>query len=435
MMSLLPGFISTVSYIRGCCPGLWRREFSPDFLIIKSNPGYMKRIESKKCHFINRKGITAATFVGLIVTAMAMGGLRANTGCRELISEPIGKSCPISISEKPSYFDFVISAEALYCPVTNRPDFIVDLDKTLGINRSNTIGRINNSSIADKWDRIAGEVFNCASYDEFIQLKLNNTKFFGRALMNINDAMLEILCKVEKDLMDNKGIEYKAPLVNSTLRKRSGMHGWGLAIDFDVGTNPYVLNEKSEEDLDLELIGAFDNIARFMLGKNESDLRKLKSGRSAFGNGSIGAVYDILRRESDAMKKYFLLMKDDAALQEFIETEWVVMNPLELHPDLAKIKAGMENDYSILGGKSRAGMIRQTDVGQDRPFAPDSMGGKGDPATGFLNLEKEFVEAMTDRGFAWGAIDIPGEPGDIQHFDLRLQGVGASVYKLLSKYK
>jgi hypothetical protein len=38
-------------------------------------------------------------------------------------------------------------------------------------------------------------------------------------------------------------------------------------------------------------------------------------------------------------------------------------------------------------------------------------------------------------GFAWGAIDISGEPGDIQHFDLRLQGIGAKVYNLLLKYK
>lgn len=395
----------------------------------------MKKIDSKKCHFISRKGIRTATFVGLTVTAMAMGGMGAHAGCRELISEPIGKSCPILIREKPSYFYFFISAEALYCPVTNGPDFIVDLDKTLVINRSNTIGRINSSAIADKWDRIAVEVFNCYDYDEYIEFELNNTAFFGRAILNINDAMIQTLYRVEGHLINNSGVGYKAPLVNSTLRKRSGMHGWGLAIDFDVGANPYVLNEKSEEDLDLELIGAFDNIARFMLGKNESDLRKLKSGRSAFGNGSIGAVYDILRRESDAMKRYFLLMKDDAALQEFIETEWVVMNPHEPLPDLAKVKARMENDYSILGGKSKAGMVRRTDAGQDRPFAPDSMGGKGDPATGFLNLEKEFVEAMTDRGFAWGAIDIPGEPGDMQHFDLRLQGIGASVYKLLRKYK
>ena len=166
-----------------------------------------------------------------------------------------------------------------------------------------------------------------------------------------------------------------------------------------------------------------------------ADLRKLKSGRSAFGDGSIGDVHDILQQESDAMKRYFLLMKNDAALQKFIDTEWVINNPDKPLPEFATIKVQMENDYRILGGKSNRGIAWRTAAGQDRPFAPDSMGGKGDPATGFLNLGKEFVEAMTARGFAWGAIDISGEPGDMQHFDLRLQGVGARVYNLLLKYK
>lgn len=135
------------------------------------------------------------------------------------------------------------------------------------------------------------------------------------------------------------------------------------------------------------------------------------------------------------MKRYFLLMRNDLALQEFIDTEWITHNSDKPLPDFAKIKAQMENDYGILGGKSNTGMAWRTDAGQDRPFAPHSMGGRGDPATGFLNLGKEFVETMTDRGFAWGAIDISGEPGDMQHFDLRLEGVGARVYHLLLKYK
>jgi len=172
-----------------------------------------------------------------------------------------------------------------------------------------------------------------------------------------------------------------------------------------------------------------------MLGKHQSDLRQLTRGRSAFGAGSIGEVYDVLREESDAMKSYFSLMNDDAALQRFIELEWAVKHPDQAHPDPAKIKAQMKDDYEVLGGKTNTGRERQTGEKEDRPFAPTSIGGKGDPATGFLNLGKEFVEAMTNAGFAWGAIDIAEEPGDMQHFDLRLQGNGAKVYNLLLKYK
>ena len=366
---------------------------------------------------------------------MAIGGVKANARNHEFIPEPKRTLVPILAIEKAFYFDTIIGAQAPSCAVTNSANFARDLEEALKINKFNIDQRMNNSFIMDKWDRIAGEIFNYNSYDEFIEFELENTTFFGQALLKINDAMIEILYKVEEDLINSQGSEYKAPFANSTLREKSGMHGWGMAIDFDVGINPYVLNEKSEKELDKDLIGAYDNIAKLILGKNESDLRKLKSGRSAFGDGSIGDIHDILQEESDAMRKYFSLMKDDMAFQEFIETDWAVKNPDDKIPDIERIKAQMEKDYIILGGKSGTGNVWRAEVKEDRPFAPNSMRGKGDPATGFLNLRKEFVEAMTDRGFAWGAIDISGEPGDIQHFDLRLQGVGARVYHLLLKYK
>ncbi len=381
------------------------------------------------------KGITATTLARLIATVMAIGGVKANARNHEFVPEPKRTLVPILASEKAFCFDTIIGPQAPSCAVTNSANFTRDLEEALKNNKSNIDHRMNNSLIMDKWDRIAREVFNYNSYDEFIEFGLKNTTFFGQALLKINDAMIEILNKVEEDLIKSQGPEYKVPFVNSTLREKSGMHGWGMAIDFDVGINPYVLNEKSEEELDKDLIGAYDNIARLMLGKNESDLRKLKSGRSAFGDGSIGDIHDILQEESDAMRKYFSLMKDDKAFQEFIRTDWALNNPENKIPDIERIKAQMEKDYIMLGGKSGTGNAWRAEVKEDRPFAPNSMRGKGDPATGFLNLRKEFVEAMTDRGFAWGAIDISGEPGDIQHFDLRLQGVGARVYNLLLKYK
>ncbi len=373
--------------------------------------------------------------VRLIVTAMAICGVKTNA--RDMDVLPILEMPMSSILtiDKTSFPDMNINGEAASCPVSSKIDVNRVLNKLINLNNLYINKKIIFSLILDKWDRIAGEVFNCTCYDEFIALELDNTTFFGQDLLMINDAIIQILNRVEEDLINDLGDGYKAPIANSTLRKKSGMHGWGLAIDFDVGKNPYILNEKAEESLDAVLISALDNIARFMLGKHESDLRKLKKGRSAFGDGSIGDVYDVLRQESDAMKGYFLLMKDDAALQEFIDKEWVTHNPFKPLPDLTKIKSQMKNDYGILGGKSTTGQAWRTDSGQDRPFAPISMSGRGDPATGFLNLGKEFVEAMTDRGFAWGAIDISGEPGDMQHFDLRLEGIGARVYHLLMKYK
>ncbi len=147
----------------------------------------------------------------------------------------------------------IIRGKAASCPVSNSADFNLDLENALKINELDINQVFNTLLIMDKWARIAGEVFNCTSYDEFIEFKLNNVPFFGQNLLEINDGMIEILCKVKEDLINCQGSEYKAPLANSTLRKRSGMHGWGMAIDYDVGINPYVLNERSEEELDRDL--------------------------------------------------------------------------------------------------------------------------------------------------------------------------------------
>ena len=62
-----------------------------------------------------------------------------------------------------------------------------------------------------------------------------------------------------------------------------------------------------------------------------------------------------------------------------------------------------------------------------RPFAPRSTN-KGDPATGFLNLDRDFVLALTDAGLAWGAIDFGAESGEVMHFDCRLDGKGKDAY-------
>jgi len=177
---------------------------------------------------------------------------------------------------------------------------------------------------------------------------------------------------------------------------------------------------------------AYDHIATFMLGRDKSRIRDLKGGRPKFGSGTIGDVYDALREESDAMKKYFSLMKDPAALKAFLTTDWPATHPGQAAPDMAAVQGQIQDDYEILGGVTSSGSKRATKSG-DRPFAPKSSGGRGDPATGFLNLDRAFVVAMTDAGFAWGAIDIAGEPGDIQHFDLRLQPTGSKVLSLLHK--
>jgi len=284
-------------------------------------------------------------------------------------------------------------------------------------------------------DQIAKDVFGVADYDTYVA-SLKSTTFFGQSIDNVHDQLIQMLGVAEADLKKTQPATYKPKKADSTLRKGvNGMHGWGMAVDFDVMENPYVLNESGDAKLDPELVVAYNHIAQFILGKAKSSLTNLKKGRSAFGAGTAGDVYDELNEESNAMKRYFALKDDAAKLNDFLANEWDAKHPGEAAPDASIVQQQMEEDYVALGGKGLDGKKKSTGGNGDRPFAPKSSGGAGDPATGFLNLDKPFVMAMTDAGFAWGAIDIAGAPGDIQHFDTRLKGTGAKLFGTMMKLK
>jgi hypothetical protein len=316
-------------------------------------------------------------------------------------------------------------------PLGDNMDFLQDLDRIRSAPR--VTPAYSEQASTDKWDKIASDIFGDATYDDFVSKELTSTKFLGQTISSIHGDTVKLLEAAAKDLASTQSAGYKAPPVTDTFRRRAGMHGWGMAIDFDVMNNPCVLNEHGEAELDKELIVAYDHIASFMLGRDKSRIRDLKGGRKKFGSGTIADVYDALRVESDAMKQYFSMMKDSTALTSFLSTDWPKSHSGQTAPDIATVQAQMQDDCEVLGGATSSGSKRATKSG-DRPFAPKSSGGKGDPATGFLNLDRPFVIAMTNAGFAWGASDIAGEPGDIHHFDLRLQPTGSKVLSLLHKF-
>jgi hypothetical protein len=259
----------------------------------------------------------------------------------------------------------------------------------------------------------------------------NSGTFFGQPLAMCHQKMIDKFAVVEADLKKNQPAGYQPPKISDIFRNHKSMHGWGMAVDFDVLKNPYVLNEGTDVKLNKELPPVYDRIADFMLGKSPSAVNKIKQGRSAFG-GKVENVYDQLKEESDAMQRYFAFLdKSDDELDKFITSEWVPKHtgPPQSAADIRKI---IIDDYKKLGGKIGTDPKLAAPPGEDRPFAPTSGGGAGDPKTGFLNLDKAFVLAMTNAGFAWGAIDIPGQSGDIQHFDMRKDGdIGQQVINRL----
>lgn len=275
----------------------------------------------------------------------------------------------------------------------------------------------------DNWDRISREVFGASDYDNFVQTALVAGQFSGQLVTQVHSELLTRLQTAQASMGSRR-----APSVSSTLRRKKGMHGWGMAVDFDVLENPYVIGEAGEAGLDQDLLRAYDHIADTMLGLAGSRIRDLRRGRPAFNN-SIATVYDSLRRESDALQRYCQLLGDRAALSAFLANEWLTIHPGQSAPAPDALQSLMREHYEVLGGAMSDQHKRPTgSASVDRPFAPTSGGGRGDPASGFLNLERELVLALTDAGLAWGAIDMGGASGDIQHFDCRLAGLGARAY-------
>jgi hypothetical protein len=290
-----------------------------------------------------------------------------------------------------------------------------------------------------KYDRIAQELFGCIDYADYIHTKLTSTPFLKRLVTRIHPEAVKALQAAAPLAMTSLGNTYESPEVSSTLRERKAMHAFGMAIDFDVLENPYILNESGEADLDKQLIVVYDHIAEFILGRSQSVLRYIGQGRQAivqgrlvFGNGSVGDVYDALKEESDAMMLYFALMKDSGELTDYLQNKWPANHRGQTAPAANTIQSQMRTDYMTLGGADASGSKLPTgQKGVDRPFAPISGQGQGDPSCGFLNLDKDFVIALTTAGFAWGAIDFGMASGDMQHFDTRLLNIGRKVCAIL----
>lgn len=283
-----------------------------------------------------------------------------------------------------------------------------------------------------KYDLVCQRVFGSADYEDYLLKNLTATSFLHRQVASIHPEVAKTLKVAEAAAVATSGASYKSPIVSSTLRRRKAMHAFGMAMDFDAEKNPYVLYERGESKLDGELIKAYDSIAGFMLGMSHSAIPSIWKGRSAFGNGSVGAVFDALKKESDAMVQYFAMMNDSTQLTAFLNGQWRTTHYGQQPPALATVQAQMHTDYEALGGENAKGKKVPVSGKGDRPFAPSSSGGQGDPATGFLNLDKDFVLAMTGAGFAWGAIDFGNESGDVQHFDTRLLKWGRQAYNGLN---
>ncbi len=227
----------------------------------------------------------------------------------------------------------------------------------------------------------------------------------------------------------------------------NGYHTWGLAVDVNYVTNPYIMHEGGEAALDIQLRPVFNRIARLMLA-HDSVIPDL-------GRGATNAkqVYAALKAENLAMLDYFALMQDGPALVQKLNTVEGLLGYKAAFasgktpgapdmPDAAFVQRQMQQDWTVLTSRNPVPKIvaapasslvphptvfssaPPVPAAMDRPF--DGPASKGSPLLagrsplfGYMNLSWDLVNAFVTRGWVWGAIGFGVQSGDIMHFDAR----------------
>ncbi len=102
--------------------------------------------------------------------------------------------------------------------------------------------------------------------------------------------------------------------------RNAGLHTWGLAVDLNYFSNPYVMHEDHEGterggamapgSLDAQLAPVYHRIAALMLNRESVIPRQMLGSRSG---AAAMELYDRLAEESQAMRDYFALLENGAA--------------------------------------------------------------------------------------------------------------------------
>jgi hypothetical protein len=201
---------------------------------------------------------------------------------------------------------------------------------------------------------------------------------------------------------------------------RPGNHAWGLASDFDANANPYVINERGEEEHDKLLEEVYQRIAKALLDRDTVLTRSVEPSGKDKGTPTklSGASYDAIAEEADAMAAYFSVLDDPESEADKKRAKLPTRRRLttkEFPKDkLEKLdKAQVQADYDLLLTKKGAGAVKGDPV-----FTGGGPGSYRDPRRGFMSIRKEIVEGMQAAGLRWGGSDFgAAECGDIMHFD------------------
>jgi hypothetical protein len=194
----------------------------------------------------------------------------------------------------------------------------------------------------------------------------------------------------------------------SSLRKPGeGLHALGLAIDLNAGTDPYLLNPganaKPESDANRAILDVILRAQLLVRGEVVSDADFEARPAGADRAAKVDASYEKLSESSGALKRYFEL-DADAQAAALAERVTAIGDKSTLTVD--QWKAQIVADRATLNRVSGPKQWRK-------------------PTSGFLDLDKRLVQAMTSSagaGLDWLGDDTIGGGRDIMHFDMRTLG-------------
>jgi hypothetical protein len=247
--------------------------------------------------------------------------------------------------------------------------------------------------------------------------------FLGNSI-TVHDLLWAKLTAAEtafKQKVTDLGLqEPKGGWVRSTSSIRGpteGLHGLGLAIDLNAGTNPYLINPSSSSEAitgeplarSRTVRGVIDNAVLLVLGRTATEEDFGSQPRDADRATRIQASFDKLTEASGALKRYFEL----ASPANRAELEALVAN---------------------LGGKDAAKRtVAQwlSTIQADRAALTTAAGAKRwtNPEQGFFDLNQELVRALTNEGLTWLGDATVGSGRDIMHFDMRGLGPIHRIFK------
>ena len=221
-----------------------------------------------------------------------------------------------------------------------------------------------------------------------------------------------------------KAVAGKAPpeggWVRSTNTLRGpteGLHGLGLAIDLNPGTNPYLVSPGPRSQAatgeprarSQAVRNVIDRAVLLVLGRTAAEEDFGSAPDVEAGTSRVKASYDKIDEASAALRRYFELgARDRAADLEELVARLGPLNPRGR--TAAAWRRTIAADRRAIGG--HAGAKRWTN-----------------PEQGFLDLAWPLVEALTDAGLTWLGDVVVGSGRDIMHFDMRGLGPIRRIYK------